>query len=433
MTSYIIIGTGIAGFSAAQTLRSLDPAADIKLIGDDPHGFYSRPGLAYYLSGEIPEKQLFPFNKHGKLTLDVQHIQTRVTRIDPKAHLIETDTAGTIGYDRLLLATGARSVPFDVPGSDLKGVVTLDDLEDTRHILSLLRHTRTAVVVGGGVLAIELVEGMLEQGKKVHYLLRGDWFWSNIFVEGESRMIERNLTEESVSLHHRTEITEILGKRGKVIGVRTNAGKVIRCDMVGIGIGVRPQISLAQQAGLKTDRGILVDEYLQTSHPDIFAAGDVAQIYDPQSGRSLSDNLWYPGRKAGRTAAFNMTGGHQVYPRSVSVNVLRMGGVMTSLIGSIGTGRSEGPVYTTRGSSETWHQLPNTLTTESLTEESQLRLILGESRLSGAIVMGDQKLSRPLKELINDQVDITPIRPQLLQSTPQLGQVIMEYWMKTKK
>jgi NADPH-dependent 2,4-dienoyl-CoA reductase/sulfur reductase-like enzyme len=433
MTSYIIIGTGIAGFSAAQTLRSLDPAADIKLIGDDPHGFYSRPGLAYYLSGEIPEKQLFPFMKHGRLTLEVNHIKTHVTRIDPGSQVIETDPAGSFGYDRLLLATGAHSVPFDIPGVDLKGVVTLDDLEDTRSILSLLHHTRTAVVVGGGVLAIELVEGMLEQGKKVHYLLRGDWFWSNIFLEAESRMIERNLEEEGVSLHHRTEIAEILGKRGKVVGVRTTTGKLIRCEMVGIGIGVKPQVSLAQQAGLQIDRGILVNEYLQTSDPHIYAAGDVAQIYDPLSGRSVTDNLWYPGRKQGRTAALNMAGQAQAYPRTVSVNVLRLAGIMTSLIGSIGTGRDEGPVYTTRGSSETWQLLPNTLITESSTDVSQLRLMLGEDTLLGGIVMGDQKISRPLKELVSDQVDISPIRQQLLQPGPQLGKVIMDYWVSKKK
>jgi len=433
MSRYTIIGTGVAGFSAAQTLRGLEPKAEIKLISDDPHGYYSRPGLAYYLTGEIPEKQLFPFYKKGKINLDVQHTVARVTRLDPKSHTIEMNPGGTQEYDQLLIATGAHSAPMDVPGSDLKGVVTLDSLEDTRHILSIIRHIKTAVIVGGGVLAIELVEGLVEQGKKVHYLLRGDWFWSTIFVEAESRMIEHRLVEDGVTLHHHTEIKEILGKKGKVIGVRTSSGEVIRCDMVGVGIGVRPQIELAKAANLQTDRGILVNEYLQTNEPDVYAAGDVAQIYNPQSGQSVTDNLWYPARKQGRTAAYNMTGQHQAYPRTVSVNVLKMGGVMTSIIGSIGTGRDEGPVYTTRGSSETWKQLPNTIATELSTGISNIRLILGQQKLFGAIILGDQKISRQLKEMINDQVDITPIHDQLLQPGPQLGKVIMDYWVKTKK
>ncbi len=433
MTRYVIIGTGVSGFSAAETLRSLDPQADILLVGDDPFGYYSRPGLAYYLTGEIPEKQLFPFSKKGRLNLDVQHIKAHVARIDPNSHTIITDTAGTLEYDRLLIATGAHSIPVNFPGADLHGVVTLDDLSDTRHILSLLGHTKTAVVVGGGVLALELVEGLVEQGKKVHFLLRGDWYWSNLLVEAESRMVEHHLAMDGVILHHCTEIEEILGKKGKVTGVRTTSGEVIRCNMVAVGIGVKARADLAKEAGLKTDRGIVVNEYLQTSQLDIFASGDVAQIYDPITGHSSIDNLWHPGRRQGRASALNMFGKNQIYERTIAINVLRLAGVMTTLIGSIGSGRDEGPVYTTRGSSESWQQLPNTLAAESIMDESQLRLILGEHRLLGAVVMGDQKISRPIRELVNDQVDITPIREQLLQSGPQLGQMVMDYWAKTKK
>jgi NADPH-dependent 2,4-dienoyl-CoA reductase/sulfur reductase-like enzyme len=433
MTRYIIIGTGVSGFSAAETLRSIDPQADILLVGEDPFGYYSRPGLAYYLTGEIPEKQLFPFSKKGKLNLAVQHLIAHVTSIDPGSQVIRTDSAGALSYDRLLIATGAHSIPVNFLGADLHGVVTLDDLADTRHILSLLRHTKTAVVVGGGVLAIELVEGLVAQGKKVHFLLRGDWYWSNVLVEAESRMVEHHLAMDGVVLHHRTEIEEILGKNGKVTGVRTTNGEVIRCNMVAVGIGVKARQELAQQAGLKTDRGIVVNEYLQTSHPNVFASGDVAQIYDPITGHSSIDNLWHPGRKQGRASAFNMAGKSQIYQRMIAINVLRLAGVMTTLIGSIGSGRDEGPIYTTRGSSETWQQLPNTFAAESSTEESQLRLILGEQRLLGAVVMGEQKISRPIRELINHQVDITPIRDQLLQSSPQLGQLIMDFWAKTKK
>jgi NAD(P)H-nitrite reductase large subunit len=433
MTRYVIIGTGISGFTAAQTLRSLDPVAEIMLVSDDPHGFYSRPGLAYYLTGEIPEKQLFLFSKNGRLNLDVQHVMGRATRLDPKSHSIEIDTPGTLVYDRLLLATGASSVPLDVPGADLRGLVKLDDLDDTRKILSRVRRTKTAVVIGGGVVGLELVEGLVAQGIKVHYFLRGDWFWSNVLAEAESRMIERFLARDGVTLHHHTEIGEILGKRSEVTGVRTTTGGVIRCDMVAVGIGVKACKELAQVAGLETDRGILVNEYLQTSDPDIFAAGDVAQIFDPLSGRSSIDNLWYPGRKQGRVAALNMAGPNQKYQRTVATNVLRLAGVMTTIIGSIGSGRDEGQVYTMRGSSETWQQLPNTISSESGTGASQLRLMVGEHTLFGALVMGDQKISRPLREMINDQVDITPIRDKLLQSSAQLGQFVMDYWIKTRR
>jgi NAD(P)H-nitrite reductase large subunit len=432
MTRYVIIGTGISGFAAAQTLRSLEPGASITLVSDDPHGFYSRPGLAYYLTGEIPEKQLFPFLKKSKQNPDVQHVNGHVTHLDPQSHLIEMDPPGTLVYDRLLLATGASSVPLDVPGADLQGVVKLDNLEDTRKILSLVHRTKSAIVVGGGVVGLELVEGLVAQGIKAHYLLRGDWFWSNVLAEAESRRIEHNLTHDGVTIHQHTEIVEILGKKGKLTGVRTTAGDVIRCDMLAVGIGVKACKELAQAAGLKTDRGILANEYLQTSDPDIFAAGDVAQIFDPLSGHSSIDNLWYPGRKQGRVAAANMTGQSQIYQRTVATNVLRLAGVMTTIIGAIGSGRDEGQVYTTRGSSETWQELPNTIAAESGTDLSQLRLMVGEQTLLGAVVMGDQRIARPLRELINNQVDITPIRNQILQSSTALGPLVMDHWIKTR-
>jgi NAD(P)H-nitrite reductase large subunit len=433
MTRYAIIGTGIAGISAAQTLRSLEPKAEITLVSEDPHGFYSRPGLAYYLTGEIPEKQLFPNLKKGKQKLDVQYVIGRVTRIDPRSHTLEISPGKALQYERLLIATGAKSVPLDVPGADLQGVVKLDDLEDVRKILSLIRHNKTAVVVGGGVLGIEVVEGLAAQKVKVHYLLRGDWYWSNVLAEPEARMLERNLVHDGVTLHYRTEIAEILGKKGKVIGVRTSSGDVIHCGIVGVGIGVKACTELALAAGLKADRGILVNEYLQTSDPDIYAAGDVAQIFDPLTGRSSIDNLWFPGRKQGRAAALNMAGQAQIYQRTIAVNVLFLANVMTTIIGAIGSGRDEGPVYTTRGSSETWLKLPNTIATESSTEVSQLRLMVGEKTLLGALVMGDQKIARPIGELINNQVDITPIRDQLLHTSAELGQLVMDFWMKTRR
>jgi hypothetical protein len=127
-----------------------------------------------------------------------------------------------------------------------------------------------------------------------------------------------------------------------------------------------------------------------------------------------------------------MAGQNQMYRRTVATNVLRLARVMTTIIGAIGSGRDDGQIYMTRGSSETWQQLPNTIATEGGAEVSHVRLMVGAQTLLGALVMGDQKISRPLREMINDQVDITPIREQLLQSDAQLGQFIMDYWISTR-
>jgi len=431
MTRYVILGTGVAGVAATSTLRTVEPSSEIVLVGEDQHGFYSRPGLAYYLNNEIPEKQLTIFTKDDWKKLKVRYIRGLATRLDPGKHQLEIGESGHLKYDRLLLATGSNAVPLTLPGAGLQGIVKLDDLDDTRRILSLTRHARTAVVVGGGIIAVELVEGLLARGLKVHYFLRGDRYWPNVLDEKESRLLEHRLAEDGVSLHFKTEASEVLGKRGKVSAIRTSKGEIIRCEIVAVGIGVRPRMELAKNAGLTTDRGILTDESLQTSDADIFAAGDVSQVHDPLSGQSFIDTLWYPAREKGRVAALNMSGRRSIYKRKVAINVLRLAGVMTTIIGAVGSGSDDDLVSVARGSSETWQQLPNTIALESSTEINHLRLMIGEHTLVGAMVMGEQKLSLPLQDIISSKADITPIR-HLLQPGAPLGQIMMDFWTNLK-
>ena len=426
MTHYVIVGTGVAGVAAISTLRALEQSAEITLIGDDPHGFYSRPGLAYYLNGEIPKKQLNIFSKEDWNQLKIRYVRGLATCLNSQKHQVEFGPAGVISYDRLLLATGSTAVPLNIPGADLRGVVKLDDLNDTSGILSLARHARSAVVVGGGIIAVELAEGLLARGLKVHYLLRGERYWPNVLDEKESHLLEHRLTEDGVILHFHTEAAEVLGKRGKVAGIRTTKGETIRCEMVAVGIGVKPRIELAKTAGLATERGILTDEHLQTSDPDIFAAGDVSQVRDLLSGQLFIDTLWHPARVKGKIAALNMTGRKTAYNRKVSVNVLRLAGVMTTIIGAVGGGADDDLVSVARGSSESWQQLPNTMTMESNTDVNHLRLMIGEKTLLGAMVMGEQKLSLPLQDMISSKTDISLIRHLLHPGAP-LGQVLMDF------
>ena len=212
---YVIVGTGVAGIAAIEAIRSVDAAGAITLIGDDPHGYYSRPGLAYLLSGEVNERQLFPQSTDEFRKLHVRFVKGLVTRVSPASHQIESPDGSSIKYDRLLLATGAHATPLTVPGAQLPGVGKLDHLNDARSILKLARRGKTAVVVGGGITALELAEGLLARGTKVHYLLRGDRYWSNVLDEAESELVENGLKKEGVVVHHHAELKEIQG-RGRV-------------------------------------------------------------------------------------------------------------------------------------------------------------------------------------------------------------------------
>jgi len=424
---YVIIGSGVAAVSAAQAIHENDPGASTLMIGDDPHGFYSRPGLAYYLSGEIPENMLFSFQESDFRQMNIQRRKGRVERVLPDQHRVELDQGTQIAYDRLLLATGSRAVLPRVAGADLDGVVKLDHLEDARQILKLARRARAAVVVGGGITALEIVEGLVACGVQVHYFLRGERYWNNVLDDTESRLIEERLKAEKVNIHYRTELECIEGNRGKVVGVVTRDGRRIACGIVAFAIGVQPQKSLAEKAGLQVDRGILVTPNLQTSHPDIFSAGDVAQVYDPYSGKTSLDTLWNLAREQGRTAGINMAGVATLYEKSVPFNVTRLAGLTTTIIGKVGQGRDDDLVAIARGDSETWRELPDSIAAFSQFEINRLRLLMGKSQLVGAIIMGDQRLSIAIRRLIGEQVDITPIRSQLLRPGCRIADLLADF------
>jgi NADPH-dependent 2,4-dienoyl-CoA reductase/sulfur reductase-like enzyme len=428
MTSYVIIGTGPAGVAAAQAIRSQDHRATIQLVGEEPFGYYSRPGLAYYLTGEIPEKGLFPYTPKEFKQFDLRFVQARLSAIHPAEHNISSASGQPLSYDRLLIATGAKARQMKVTGIDLEGVVTLDNLQDARRIIKLVRRARAAVVIGGGITALELVEGLASKGAKVHYFLRGDRYWSNVLDETESRIVENRLEEEGVRLHYHTELAQIKGNRGRVSGVVTQDGEQIACRLVAVAIGIRPRTALAAAAGLKVERGILVDEYLQTSAADIYAAGDVAQVYDPRTGLWVIDSLWGPAREQGHHAGLNMTGAATPYIKAVPFNVTRLAGLTTTIIGTVGGGEDADLLGIARGDSETWRQLPDAIAAQSDFDVNRLRMMVGQRHLLGAILMGDQTLSQPLHHLISQQADISPIRDRLLDEHEKLGDLIAAFW-----
>ncbi len=426
---YVIVGSGVAGMAAIEAIRSIDAEKEIVMIGDDPYGFYSRPGLAYYLTGELHDKALYPRTADDYRRMNFRYFKGHVTGIQRGSHSLLFDDNSTLAYDKLLIAVGAQALPLEVPGAGLEGVLKLDHMEDAKRLLKPARRGRVAVVVGGGITALELAEGLLARGMKVHYLLRGDRYWSNVLDEQESRIVEQRLKEEGVTLHHHAEVIEVTGRKGRVNSVRLLSGQALECDLVAYAIGIRPRVELAKGAGLAVDRGILVNEYLQINDPDIYAAGDVAQAYDPLSGRSILDSLWNPAREQGHVAGLNMAGSRTAYIKSPPFNVTRLAGLTTTIIGTVGRGRDDDLVGIARGDSETWRQLSESMVAQTGFDVNRLRLLVGRKTLLGAIVIGDQKLSLPLQRIISENMDISPIREQLLVPNAKVGDVIADFWM----
>lgn len=427
MTRYVLIGTGVAAIAAAEEIRAHDPAGDLTLVGDDPFGYYSRPGLAYYLTGELDENLLYPYRKEDYQKLRLRYQRGHATRIFPAEKQVELDNGIRLPYDKLLIATGAQAMPLKIPGAGLKGVHKLDHMTDARALLADARRGRTALVTGGGITALELAEGLAARGVRVHYVLRGARYWSGVLDELESGVIESLLAQEGIILHHKSEISEILGKSGKIQAVRLADGRALKADLLAYAIGIAPRLELARQSGLACERGILVNEYMQTSQPDIYAAGDVAQVFDPASGKHLLDSLWNPAREQGRAAARNMTGHAEAYRKPPVFNVTRLAGLTVTIIGAVGTQGDPDLLGIARGDSETWRQVPDVIVAQGGFEVNRLRLMVGEKHILGAVVMGDQKLSRPLQSLVAQKTDITPIRAQLLAPNAPIADILAAF------
>jgi NAD(P)H-nitrite reductase large subunit len=421
---YVIIGGGPAAIAAAGVIYEEDAAGQVLIIGDDPNGFYSRPGLAYYINGEIRDRELLL--RHAA---NFQFVKAKVTAVDALAHQVTLENSSKYNYHRLLLATGSLSTQMSIPGAGLEGVVKLDDMEDAKKIIKLVGRSKTAVVTGGGITALEIVEALASHGVETHFIMRGERYWYNVLDVAESAIVERLLKNKGVRLYHRSQLSRILDKHGKVAAVETEDGKKISCQMVAMAIGVQPRIELARSAGLKTDRGIITDEWLQTSAPDIFAAGDVAQVFDPHSGKTTLEMLWGKALAQGKAAGKNMGGRRIPYVKDVPFNVTRLAGLTTTIIGAVGNSNGgEEVLSVSRGESETWRHLPNTITVQCDFDFNRTRILVGVNTIAGAVVMGDQTLSRPLHQLIARRVDISHIRPRLLAPGASLVDTIIEFW-----
>jgi NADPH-dependent 2,4-dienoyl-CoA reductase/sulfur reductase-like enzyme len=210
-----------------------------------------------------------------------------------------------------------------------------------------------------------------------------------------------------------THITEALGDSGVLRGVQTNRGVHLPCDMLAVAVGVRPRLALAESGGLTTARGILTNEFLETSAPQVWAAGDAAQVFDPVTGVAQLDTLWASALQQGRVAGINMSGVRVAMRKRTPINVTRVGGITVTIVGTVGQGEDPDLLTLTRGQSERWLTDRDAWSVGGSRRGDRLRVVVSGRAIVGAVVMGDQRLSQQLAHLIGEEVDISALRPAL--------------------
>lgn len=304
--SYVIIGNGITGVTAAEILRAEDTAADITVIADDPFPVYYRPALKDYLAGRVREDKLWARPGSFYEQQNIRFLRERAVAIQAGQHAVQLQSGRQLGYSRLLLASGARASRLTCPGLDLAGVTTLRTVADYQAMLSRLNTARRIVVSGSGTLALETIETLRHRGYQVTHLLRRRTLWSEVLDATASDLVLQQEKRDGVDVHIEEEIAEITGKQGQATGVVTTLGARIPCEMVVIAIGVEPIIDFIKSSGIPCGRGVKVDAALRTSAPDIYAAGDVLETTDKMTGRTRVIGQWYPAVQQARAAAYSM-------------------------------------------------------------------------------------------------------------------------------
>lgn len=436
MTRYLILGNGAAGATAAEEIRTCDPRGSISIVNAESYPMYSRPGLAYVIINEIPDRQVIARRPEWYAQKKISVVHGTAAKVDVVQQQVLLADRRKLPYDKLLIATGARAVPLPYPGANLDGVVFLDTLDGTKELLRKVKGAKRAVVIGGGITALELAEGLAHHRLDTHYFLRKARLWSIVFNEAESKLLEERMKEHGVKIHFNTEITEVIGdQRGRVAAVKLAEGPIFPCDLIGAGIGVKPQLALAQGTPIKVDRAILVNEYLETNVPNVYAAGDCAQIWDRWTQTHTLDVLWPTAIAGGRIAGANMTGAHQPYLKGTPFNACLLFGLHITAIGQLDGSRDETEPevfqHLSRGASEVWATRPRAYASAwSQQGLNTIRLTLSGDRLVGALIIGQQTLADPLRDLIEKQVDIRPLRPYLQTGGPTMGQAIQTFWAR---
>ncbi len=332
---YLVVGSGPAGVVAAERLRKLDPLANISLIGSEPEPPYSRMAIPYYLTDKIQEhgtylrKTAMHFEK-----LNIQLVQQTVTSIDTEFNRLITDDGETRRYDKLLLATGSRPVVPPVPGIDAPGVHNCWTLEDAREIIKLAKPGASVVLMGAGFIGCIVLESLALRDVRLTVVEMENRMVPRMMNDISGNMIKRWCEEKGVSVHTSTRAESIEALDAGKLRVNMSNGQSVDADLVISATGVKPNIEYLAESGVYTDQGIVVNDYLQTSNEDIYAAGDVCQGKDFNTGEYTVQAIQPTAVEHARVAAANMVRGHRTeHVGNLNMNVLDTIGLVSASFG----------------------------------------------------------------------------------------------------
>jgi NAD(P)H-nitrite reductase large subunit len=388
---YVIIGNGIAGTTAADVLRKNDPNCSIHMLTNEPYPLYNRVSLPRFLQGVIVEQKVmirdFAWHEQRNISLITN---TMVTQVNIEERVVTTDDGKSYPYDALLVATGGWANPLKVPGTlDTKHIYNFVTLDDTKTIIARMLESRTALAYGGSFISYELCDGFAVRKLHTTWMMRGP-FWLRSSLDPEGGEVVDNIARKfNVDVIHGDEIESVVPQNGVPSYVKTKQGRQIQTDMIGIGLGITLNTQILANTPIEVRNGVVVNEYLETNVPGVFAAGDVAEFYDVHVGEYHTMGTWDNAMAHGRVVAANMAGGREAY-----VDVPTYTSPLFDVnIAVVGTAESNNPELRSIARREPGEK----------GNENYRKLFFRDNKLVGVLMVGSPKGRKKLVEIVKNR------------------------------
>jgi len=405
---YVIVGGSAAGINAVEAIRSLDREGKITIISDEEFPLYSRCLITYFLAGKLAEDKLKYRSSdfYEKERVDAL-LGVKAERLLPEKKKLILDNGKELTYDKLLIATGASSQIVEAPGSDKEGIIGLRTYGDAQSINARMVRVKRVSILGGGLIGLRAAYSLHARNKEVKVIVKSNQVLSQMLDRGAANLVRKKIEEKGIQVMTGLAAVEFLGGK-EVTGLVLDDGRRVQCELVIVGKGVRPNLELVEGTGIKAEYGIIVDDYLQTSLPDIYAAGDVAQAKDLITGQSTINALWPCAVAQGRIAGLNMAGKKVKYDGSMAMNSVEFFGLPVI---SMGITRPREKEY------------------EELVKEGDKnfvykKVVLKENRIHGMILVNRIEQAGVMGILMRKKADVSPIKTMLLEDRFDFAKIL---------
>ncbi|KPK97687.1 MAG: hypothetical protein AMJ95_07800 [Omnitrophica WOR_2 bacterium SM23_72] len=400
MKQFVIIGNSAAGIAGVEAIRSRDLESKIIVISDEDYNAYCRCLISYYLAGDVKEDKILyrPENFYKENNIELL-LNKKVSRIDPKKNKVVCEDKSQIGYDALLIATGASPKFPETPGIKKRGVFGFRTIKDTKEIEGLLPVTKTACVLGGGLIGLKAAYALKKRKIDVKVIIRSKQVLSQMLDFQAAHFVQKRLEENGIEMIFGQNVTEVIGN-GDIKAVKLDSGKAIGCSLIIVGKGVSPNIGLVKETEIKVNEGIIADNLLQTNIPSVYAAGDVCESFDLTLGEHTVNALWPIAVEQGKVAGQNMTGESVKYDGSLGINSIEFFGLPVISLG----------IYKKKEGEAGFEEMKIT------DEKNHLykKVLLKNNIIVGAILVGDIKNSGIFLRLMRERLDIREVKDRLL-------------------